>query len=434
MAKGKPPRNSLLTGAMAHAAERLKSIIKVQRVPARAARVLLDVVKRGPAGGETQGMMLALTTRGKVMRPLAHVLAEGPIPGRLPRPPKAPPRAPDPARPGFKRAADPSTSFEPVPGELRTLLNTKKITQRSRDAAQRLGFEKNDKGSALESLYQFLYPTLYRQSASRRKPKTPAKGKNGGSPPAEPPPEHAGVWSNIFSPLTEFALNQNPSLLRTEQGAIDRALQQMARNDKTLKMASYAGVPLPPTQKLATGPSATGAVSMLRSRRVAAGVLDVEMFNVRDNTGKTGQPVTDRLRGLLDIRKTPPEFTIVSIGEAKARSKSGEIIGQVVQDVARLVGGLRTSEGGVAAGNFGPAQVKFGPQLVVAVLSEKAPPASHVASLEGQLKAAFKTAKKPSPQMKLETLDVGSTFFDAKTIAREFQSALNELALGPKKN
>jgi hypothetical protein len=427
MAKGKRRSKPLLIGAMAHGAEGLKALIKVEHISPKAARALLQVLKRTPVVNEAHEMVLALTKRDGSRRPLAEILAEGPIPGRLPRPPGAPRPPAEPPRPRFKRGVDPSTSFEPVPGELQGLLNTKKITQKSREAAERLGFQKNANGSALEALYGFLYPTLYRQSAKRRRPKPPKEGapKDQG--------EHAGVWSNIFSPITEFVLNQNPSLLKSEQDAVDRALQAMAAKDKSLRIANYAGVPPPPPQRLPFEPNMVEAVAMLRTRRPAEGVLDLELFNVRDNVGKAGLPITDRLRGLLDYRKTPPEFTIVSIGEAKAESKYNKIIGQAVQDVERLVAGLRASQIGVPLGTFGPEQVKFGPKLVVAILSEKKPPDSHVASLEGRLKAAFKTAKREVPELKRETLDPGSTFRDAKTIASEFQSALNELALGPKK-
>lgn len=416
----------LLRGALAHSADTLKLLAKDKRVPPEATRLLLEIVKRSPLG-EAVNTVLQLVRPDGSLRPIAQVMAEGPLPGRMPRPRAKGAEALPPEKPreGFTRGVARAASLEPAPGEFKVLREAKTaqgdkiITQASEEAAKRLGFETGQNGSALDALYRFIYPALLRQSV---------KGVG-----------HEGLLSNLAAPLTEFALNQHPELRSLEAEAIQAALAKMP----DVRVANYADLPkgrmiplgaIPDALNRTPGQLSSDAFSMLRTNRVAEGVFDVELHNVRDSGGTVGWAVTDRLRGLLDMRKTPPGFVVVSIGEAKAKSKSGEIIGQTVQDVERLLAGFRAPEGGSGAPrSFEPAQVTFGPRLVVASLSEKRPPRGHVAALERNMRSVFKSSKLTAPKIIPHEIDPGGIFKDARTVTGQLQEALNVLAQTPAK-
>jgi hypothetical protein len=441
MAKGAPKAKGrrstpLLSGALAHSLDWVRELSTNKRVPPKVQRMLLDVLKTEKPVTSKQAFVVELSKPDGTLRPIGEVLREGPLPGRLPRPRTAEgkPLAPEPPKKGFTRGIDRNTSLEGSASELDALRRavdprskSKVITDASEAAAQRLGFDVDRSGSALPSVFQFLYSTLVRQRVKA------AKGQ-------------AGQFANLFSPLTEFALNNHPQLKGAEDAAVGEALRAMKQADPTYAPINYpsiaakmpAKLPRPqdiPAESfravrklLADG---TQVLELLQTRRPAPGVLDIELANVRDSAGEIGWAVTDRLRGLLDLNRTPPEFTIVSIGEAKAQSLSREIAAQTVKDVERLLDGFRAPEGGSGpVQSFEPTRVKFGPRLVVAMLSEKPPPQSHIDALGKKMRTAFKSAKTPAPEVTPFVVDVGQKFRDARTIAGEFQKALNALAKG----
>jgi hypothetical protein len=397
----------------------LEAAVNDRRAPVEAAKIMQEVVNGAKSADPmTPGAFVLEISRPTGTRSLAAVLGEGPVPGKLVLPPGAPvPEAIQ--REGFTRPADPRTSLEPFPGELNALRATKQITMQSEDAAKRLGFDVNSTGSALDALYQFLYRTFLGQRSQR-----PEDAK-----------AYEGQHSNLFSPIAEFALNRHPTLMAGEDAAVREALASMTKTDSALRVFDYSAMekslPLPVGPTL-TGARASEGLAVLRKYRVAEGVLDVELYNVRDTKGETGLQVTDRLRGLLDLRKTPPEFTIISIGEAKAKWGYREIMGQIVNDVERLLQGFRAPQGGSGAvQSFERVRVKFGPRLIVASLSERRPPGSHVQTLTSRIQSIFRSSKQTPPEVIPLEIDPTSIYADARTIATELQAAFNELARKP---
>lgn len=426
----KPIAEPLRRGSLAHAAEGFQALLKKQMPPAAHARVA-DAVKElmRDAGGKylnppmtVLSVFKALATRDGDARSLSAILSEGPMPGRLPRPPGSKHPAID-DRPtgksGFTRKPDPGSSFQPYPGELEALISTGKLGPECEAAARRLGFGSKGSGSdttALRSMHQYLIEALQSQ-----------KVKIDG---------HAGVHSNLFGPLAEFGLASSKEMRAAEDAAIRVAIESMKKRDPALYVPDYSAIeadirlqPLTPLESEALSRS----MGLLRRVYVADGVLDIELIKVRDAGGKKGQLVTDRMRGLLRLREgKPPEFTIVSIGESKAQSGYREIIGQIEEDVRRLLQGMRAPEGGSGAPiEFTNMQVKFGERLVVGWLSEVPPPEGHVARLKKNLLRDLGSRKQGSEEIDLIEIDPGSTFDDARFLAERLQAAHNALAAKP---
>lgn len=385
-AKQKP----LLSGARTHAAEALKALASQKDIPDEVRRGLLDIVNTPSVEVPLrpgQAIPELISQSGK-RRPIAEVVAEG-ISGRLPHP------------------AAQTTSIEPLPREFAVLRSTKMITPASEAAAQRLGFELSSSGSALDSVYQYLQLALVEQKL---------KG-----------PEHAGQFSNLFSPVAEFALNNNKDLRATEDKAARKAIAKVMGTDTNSSAVDYLILEKYPPLPVSMQKEFSDALTVLRRYRAAPGLLDVELYNVRDTRGRKGWLVTDRLRGLLDLRTKPPRFVVVSIGEAKAKSGYNKILAQITDDVKRLLEGFRRSGAIPVSESFETVEVSFGPELVVASLSEETPPANHRSELVENIRAIFVSENLPPPAVIPKEIDVAGTFSDARIIARDFQAALNAL-------
>lgn len=387
---------ALLQGARQQALEQFKSVIAQAMANADARQKLQAAVAQRTRKAAANKLREALQrTPGEATPSLAQILREGPVPGRLQHPQGRLVEGPAPA-PGLR------TSNEPLPGEFEALeratrqVGTRKvplITDASRQAAQRMGVP-------LRQLYQFLYRRLQSQVRKRD--------------------GHQGQHGNLFGALAERGLQNDANLLVHEADAIDAALKARGLPTVAASRAALSTV---------AGTAQDQAATLVLRQRPAPGVYDLELQDVYDAQGKL---VTDRLRGLLDLRNDPPAFTIVSIGESKAKSGYNKILPQLAEDVSRLLEGFRsTLDGGDQAIAFKRLQVGFGPRLVITSLSERAPPAAHLArSLRDIARVFTKSGKRP-PQVSHVAIDPASTFADARTIAAEFQAALNALGRAP---
>lgn len=348
---------------------------------------------------------------------LAQVLGE-PVPGRI--------RMPEEPLLG-RRPEDESSSTDPrvtsravveaFPREFKVLRDTKLITPDADAAAAQIGFR-------LEDLFQYLYAIFTRHKA---------KG------------EHQGQLSNFFGYLAEIGLATSKEMAAEEAVAVRAALTDTLKikgidYDAAQKVIMPFAAEVEADGKTEVLGSAVAALRVLRRYRPAPDVIDIELYTVRDMTGPKGRLVTDRLRGLLDLRDPKkPKFVVIAIGEAKAQSGRAKIIGQIVEDVRRLMKGLRVE--GSALGSvteFGEADVVFGKKLVVGWLSEETPPSSQVANLEKDFAAIFQARNRQlvragqptieAPTVKVVEVTARTTFDDARKISKDFQLALSALA------
>lgn len=344
-----------------------------------------------PPDAHPQGYLATIDALRKATggRSLASLLEEGPLPARLPRRRDAP---------GAAGARPPVDS---LPAEFTALAEAKVlrkgvafpvITDAVHAAAARLGF-------SLPALYRRLYPALQRLRLKRKAA------------------SREGQRRAMDGRIAELALHRSPAALAAEERAVQAALQKMDPPGKR--------VPSPPSSPGTWEGAGADAVRAVIRR---PGVLDIELTDIRD---RAGQLVTDRFRGLLDLRKQPPEFVIVAIGEAKAASGAADILPQLVQDVRRLLQGFRAPLSGAGTRfDFDRARVHFGPQLVVTWLSEKAPPAPRRMALEEALARLLRGPRKAPPQIVAVPIDPGSTFQDARLVSSALQTALQTLATG----
>lgn len=327
-------------------------------------------------------------------RSLASLLKDGPLPARMPRPRDAPGTA------GVQAPA------EPLPTEFKALAEAKvlrngtlvpAITEAVHAAAGRLGF-------TLPALYRRLYPALERLRLKRK-----AKSREGQR------------WT-MDGRIAELALHRSPAVLSAEERAIDAALESMG------PPAPRVPPPTPSPPSRPRTPEEVSAANAVLAIIRQPGVFDIELTDVRDSAG---QLVTDRFRGLLDLRKQPPEFVIVAIGESKTAGGASDILPQLVQDVRRLLKGFRAPLAGAGTRfDFDGTRVRFGPQLVVSWLSEKNPPERLRKSLEGKLARLLGGSRRKPPQITPVPIDPGTAFQDARVVASGLQTALQALATG----
>lgn len=330
------------------------------------------------------------------------------LPGRLNMPERAPG-----AKEATEAKAKPRTSVEPIPLEFQALRDTKRVNSDTDAAANRLGFTSED-------LYQFAYVKLATHSV---------EGEG-----------HRGQHSDIFGLLAEPALAASEEMKAVESKAVNSALtdtlglkpidyeavqEAVIQEAKTHEVPRYSVIFETPAE------AAVSALRLLSRYRPAADVLDVELYTVRDING---QLVTDRLRGLLDLRnKGKPKFVVISIGEAKAKSGRYKIIPQLVEDVRRLLEGF-----GIEGVEFGEDDVVFGKQLVLGWLSEKPPSKTQVDEIRSSTvknftdqNKALTSAGKPTaaaPEVIPCEVAARTTFDDARKVTSDFQAALNALA------
>lgn len=403
--KKKPQVDPLLKGARMHGANELVKMIREAKGSAGVKATLENVHQslRSDAADRVDFVagLEKIVKKNVHVRTLRQMLGDGPVPGRLPRPP------------GTVTDAARAMSMETLPGDFTALANAtrqvngkpvKIISPASEAAAKRLGF-------TLPELFQHLVPMLSRQSVKRD--------------------GHAGQQYNIFGVVSEIGLANSSTVRNAEDHAVDLLLRDMKVKREALP-ADVGKQPVPRPRDLpglpgdAPAPTMQEIANLVMRHRPAPGLLDMELQVVRDSSG---QLVTDRLRGIMNLRKSPPEFIIVSIGEAKSKSGSGLIIGQLIEDVRRLLKGFRPpSDSGVGLTSLDSMQVRFGPQLVVAWLSEKAPPVAHVASLDRQIAQVLRKGKRAPAAVKQVAVPPGSIYDDARIIAVEFQAALKALS------
>jgi hypothetical protein len=408
----KPRGAPLLRGSLWHAAAEIKALVKEGKVPPATIKLLRSVLQKVEGQKDLASAaqyVEELSRQDGSLKSLAEILSEGTVAGRMPRRPGA--RVPEETpRLGFERQVDRAASLEPFPGELNALRKTGKLTAASEAAAKRLGFDVDSTGSAMGALYQFIYATLYRQNLKQV--------------------GHEGQFSNIFGAISEFGLSTSEVLSSAEDEAVQIVLADMAKTNPKFKPFDYDAMEksLPFPVNPDSPDAVANAIAVMRKYRPAEGIIDIELYSVRDATGQTGRLVTDRLRGLLDRRKTPPEFVIVSIGESKAASGYTKIFGQIATDVERLIAGFRAPEGGSGAvQSFEPAKVSFGKRLVVSSLSEVTPPEGHRATLVQTIQNTFESAGRKAPDIVVKEIQPGTIFADARTVAGELQAALTEL-------
>ena len=234
-------------------------------------------------------------------------------------------------------------------------------------------------------------------------------------------PEHAGQFYNLFGWVSGLpGLHRSDAVRSAEEAAVAAVLKDL----KIVPEAVPAGILPEASRGLPKSIAMTDPSAILVRYRPAPGLLDLELQGVRD-AGR--QLVTDRLRGILNLRKQPPEFIIVSIGESKAQSGYNRIIDQLTEDVRRLLQEFQMPLDGVSPQAFVDTQVRFGPKLVVAWLSERAPPAGHVERgprTSRQFSGGRSSACRTSRPFRYRS---GTNFSDARTVSREIQAALNAL-------
>jgi hypothetical protein len=399
----KPVAKPLLQGANRHAFEQLKKQLRAAIHGSDVDQVLQATKAQLKAlGSAKEALTLVIGDRqgGGASKTLAQILREASGLGRLPTPAAMVAGVPK----ALRKAARKIVSAEALPGEFRALeqvLAAAKpglkpepiITAASHQAAKRLGYE-------LPELYQFLYPLLQRQMLKR--------------------PEHAGQFYNLFGWVSELGLHRSDAVRNAEEAAVAAVLKDL----KIVPEALPAGIVPKRPRGLPKSIAMTDPSAMLARYRPAPGLLDLELQGVRD---AGGQLVTDRLRGILNLRKQPPEFIIVSIGESKAQSGYNKIIDQLTEDVPRLLQEFQTPLDGVSPQAFVGTQVRFGPKLVVAWLSERAPPAGHVKRGPKDIAAVFRRKKLGLPDIETVSIPPGTNFSDARTVSREIQAALNAL-------
>lgn len=399
----KPIAKPLLQGANRHAFEQLKKQLLAAMRGSEVDQVLQATKAQLKAlGSAKQALKLVVDDlkAGGTGRTLAQILQESSGLGRLPTPAAMIAGVPQASR----QAARKIVSSEALPGEFHALEQVRAaakpganaeaiITAASRQAANRLGYE-------LPELYQFLYPLLQRQML---------KG-----------PEHAGQFYNLFGWVAELGLHRSDAVRTAEEAAVAAVLKDLKITPEPIPAGIVHKRPRGHPRSITT----TDPSAMLARYRPAPGLLDLELQGVLD-TGK--QLVTDRLRGILNLRKQPPEFIIVSIGESKAKSGYNEIINQLTKDVPRLLQGFQTPLDGVSPQKLAGTQVRFGPTLVVAWLSERAPPAGHVKRGPKDIAEVFRREKLGVPDIETVSIPPGTNFSDARTVSREIQAALNAL-------